>query len=99
MKVYEAKLRKMHTERQCDSCGCLLKEGSKAYKLYTNLEKPLLIVCLSCKKHFVTNKVIITKKRFINTLNRNFKEAKINITVRNFNKILTDVGFTLEDSK
>ena len=96
MKVYEAILRKMHTERQCDSCGCLLKEGSKAYKLYTNLEKPLLIVCPRCKKHFVTNKVIITKKRFMNILNRNFKETKINITIRAYNKILTDVGFILE---
>jgi len=99
MKIYEVALLKMHTEQQCDYCGRLLKEGYKAYKLYTNSEKPLLIVCPSCKKGLVTNKVTITKKRFMNILNRNFKEARINITIRSFNKILTDIGFTLDDGK
>ena len=41
----------------------------------------------------------ITKQRMIAVLDRNFAEAGINITVRRYNKILTDLGFRLSNSK
>ncbi len=38
----------------------------------------------------------ITKKKLIAVLDRNFREAGVRVTVRRYNRILTDLGFELE---
>jgi len=96
MKTYYKKSIKIHEERQCDTCSWLLKKGSKAYKLYTDAEIPLLIVCPSCKRRFVVDEVTSTKEKVMEILDKNFNEANIKITVRRYNKILLDMGFTLD---
>ena len=40
----------------------------------------------------------ITKERLMAVLNDNFRDAGINITVRRYNKIFTDLGFSLDEA-
>ena len=50
------------------------------------------------KNFLVRNELrIVSRRRLMTTLDRNFEEAGVRVTVRRYNEILEELGFHLEE--